>query len=132
MRNGYSFEDYQEDFKLPGTRVFSSGLMKDVYEKYKESDKPLLIIVDEAHHFRNEDTDDYTMLHHVCNSHPKNKVILLTATPFNNTPKDVFALLKLFQVPGQSTIRSVDNLSLRFRDLIDRFKKLNKPEETER
>jgi len=120
------WEDYQEDFKLPGARVFSSVLVKDVYEKYKESDKPLLIIVDEAHRYRNEDTDDYTMLHHVCNSNPKNKVILLTATPFNNSPKDVFALLKLFQVPGQSTIRSVDNLSLRFRDLIDRFKKLNK------
>jgi len=120
------WDDYQEDFKLPGARVFSSGLVKDVYEKYKESDKPLLIIVDEAHRYRNEDTDDYTMLHHVCNSHPKNKVILLTATPFNNAPKDVFALLKLFQVPGQSTIRSVDNLSLRFRDLIDRYKKLNK------
>ncbi|MDP8265622.1 MAG: helicase-related protein [Candidatus Aceula meridiana] len=124
------WDDYQEDFKLPGARVFSSGLVKDVYERYKESDKPLLLIIDEAHRFRNEDTDDYTMLHHICNSHPENKVMLLTATPFNNAPKDVFSLVKLFQVPGQSTIRSVDNLSLRFRDLIDRFKKLNQARRT--
>lgn len=120
------WEDYQEEFKLRGARVFSSGGIEEVHERYKNSDKPFLIIVDEAHRFRNEDTDDYRMLHHVCNSHAGNKVILLTATPFNNDPKDVFALVKLFQIPGQSTIRSVDNLSLRFRELIDKYKKLNR------
>ncbi|MDP3974042.1 MAG: helicase-related protein [Candidatus Daviesbacteria bacterium] len=120
------WDDYQEEFRLPGARVFSSGAVDDVYEKYKNNNQPLLIIVDEAHRYRNEDTDDYRMLHHICTSHPENKVILLTATPFNNDPKDVFALIKLFQIPGQSTIRSVDNLSLRFRELIERYKKLNR------
>jgi superfamily II DNA or RNA helicase len=88
-----------------------------------------LIIVDEAHRYRNEDTDDYRMLHHICNSHPENKVILLTATPFNNDPKDVFALIKLFQIPGQSTIRSVDNLSLRFGSLLTDIKNSTETEE---
>lgn len=120
------WEDYQAEFRLPGARVFSSGGLEEVYLKYKDNDQPLLIIVDEAHRYRNEDTDDYRRLHHICTSHPENKVILLTATPFNNDPKDVFALVKLFQLPGQSTIRSVDNLSLRFRELIDRYKKLNR------
>lgn len=120
------WEDYQEEFRLPGARVFSSGAVDEVYEKYKNNNQPLLIIVDEAHRYRNEDTDDYRKLHHICTSHPENKVILLTATPFNNDPKDVFALIKLFQIPGQSTIRSVDNLSLRFRELIERYKKLNR------
>lgn len=120
------WEDYQAEFKLPGARVFSSGTIEQIHEKYKNNDQPLLIIVDEAHRYRNEDTNDYRMLHHICNSHPNNKIILLTATPFNNDPKDVFALIKLFQIPGQSTIRSVDNLSLRFRELIDRYKKLNR------
>lgn len=120
------WEDYQEEFRLPGARVFSSGAMEDIYERYKNNSQPLLIIVDEAHRFRNEDTNDYRMLHKVCHSHPNNKVILLTATPFNNDPKDIFALIKLFQIPGQSTIRSVDNLSLRFRELITRYKKLNR------
>lgn len=119
------WETYQHEFRLPGARVFSSGGIKEVFDLYRESREPLLIIIDEAHRYRNEDTDDYRRLHHVCNSNPGNKVILLTATPFNNNPKDVFALIKLFQVPGQSTIRSVDNLSLRFRELIERYKKLN-------
>jgi superfamily II DNA or RNA helicase len=86
----------------------------------------MLFILDEAHRYRNEDTNDYKLLHQVCRSHPENKVLLLTATPFNNDPKDVFALIKLFQTPGQSTIRSVDNLSLRYRDLIQRYKKLRR------
>lgn len=120
------WEDYQEEFRLPGARVFSSGAIADVYERYKEASEPLLLIIDEAHRYRNEDTDDYRMLHHVCGSHPENKVVLLTATPFNNDPKDVFSLVKLFQIPGQSTIQSVDNLSLRFRALIDRYKRLHR------
>lgn len=120
------WEDYQENFSLKGTRVFSAGKIDDVYERYSESDRPTLFILDEAHRYRNEDTDDYKMLHHICNSHPDNKVILLTATPFNNDPKDVFALIKLFQIPGQSTIRSIDNLSLRFRELITRYRSLNR------
>ncbi len=120
------WEDYQEEFKLQGARVFSSGALEDVHNRYKDNNEPILIIVDEAHRYRNEDTYDYRMLHHVCTSHPDNKVLLLTATPFNNDPKDVFALVKLFQIPGQSTIRSVDNLSLRFRELIQRYKKLNR------
>lgn len=120
------WEDYQEEFKLSGARVFTSGKISDVYDRYKKNNQPVLFIIDEAHRYRNEDTDDYRMLHHVCGSHPGNKVILLTATPFNNDPKDVFALIKLFQVPGQSTIRSVDNLSLRFRELVERYRKLNR------
>ncbi|RLC34244.1 helicase, partial [Candidatus Shapirobacteria bacterium] len=114
------WEDYKEQFGIRGSKVFSSGAIKTVYERYRESTDPILFILDEAHRYRNEDTNDYKLLHQVCRSNPCNKVLLLTATPFNNDPKDVFALIKLFQTPGQSTIRSVDNLSLRYRELIYR------------
>ena len=120
------WEDYKEDFGIKGSKVFSSGRISEVYDRYNNNKEPILFILDEAHRYRNEDTDDYKMLHQVCRSHPGNKVLLLTATPFNNDPKDVFALIKLFQTPGQSTIRSVDNLSLRYRELIQRYKKLRR------
>jgi len=120
------WEDYKVEFRVRGPRVVSSGNIKSIYEAYADSRKPLLIILDEAHRFRNEDTNDYKMLHQICRSNPNNKVVLLTATPFNNSPKDVFALIKLFQTPGQSTIRSIDNLSLRFRELIKRYSALRK------
>jgi superfamily II DNA or RNA helicase len=120
------WEEYKVEFRVRGPRVMSSGNIKAVYDVYADSRKPLLIVIDEAHRFRNEDTNDYKMLHQICRSNPNNKVILLTATPFNNSPKDVFALIKLFQTPGQSTIRSIDNLSLRFRELIKRYAVLRK------
>lgn len=118
------WEDYKEKFGIRGSRVYSAGNISSLYARYSDSKQPLLIIIDEAHRFRNEDTEDYKLLHQICRSNPENKVILLTATPFSNSPKDIFALMKLFQTPGQSTIRSIDNLSIRFRDLIQKYKKL--------
>ena len=120
------WEDYKEQFGIRGSRVYSSGNLAQVYDRYRDSKESILIILDEAHRYRNEDTNDYKLLHQVCRGNANNKVIVLTATPFNNAPKDVFALVKLFQTPGQSTIKSVDNLSLRFRELIDRYRKLRK------
>ena len=120
------WEDYKEQFGIRGSKIYSSGNISTVYERYRDSKEPILIILDEAHRYRNEDTNDYKLLHQVCRGNPNNKIVVLTATPFNNAPKDVFALVKLFQTPGQSTIKSVDNLSLRFRELIERYKKLRK------
>ena len=88
---------------------FQLGKIAQVHERYENTAEPILLILDEAHRYRNEDTNDYKLLHQVCRGNPNNKVIVLTATPFNNAPKDIFALIKLFQTPGQATIRSVDN-----------------------
>ncbi len=120
------WEEYKEQFGVRGSKVYSSGKIPEVYERYHEAREPMLLILDEAHRYRNEDTNDYKLLHQACRSHPENKILLLTATPFNNDPKDVFALIKLFQTPGLSTIRSVDNLSLRYRELIRRYKRLRR------
>lgn len=124
------WEDYLEVFRLPGARIYSIGKMQEVYDRYISWSEPLLFIVDEAHRFRNEDTEDYRLLHQLCRTNPSNKVIALTATPFNNAPKDMFAIVKLFQTPGNSTLKSVDNLSLRFRELIERYRKLRKDMKT--
>lgn len=115
------WEDYQKEFGLRAAKVYSSGKIKELHEHFTKLDRKIMLIIDEAHRFRNEDTDDYKLLHQVTRSHPDNKVMLLTATPFNNEPKDIFSLIKLFQIPGRSTIRSVDNLSFRFRNLIDKY-----------
>ncbi len=52
-------------------------------------------------------------------------VILLTATPFNNTPQDIFTLLKLFIVPGKSKITLDEDLESRFSHYNADFKKLS-------
>lgn len=54
-----------------------------------------------------------------------NKVMLLTATPFNNRPEDIYSMLKLFQIPSKSTLKTVENLGTAFKDLIARYKELS-------
>lgn len=91
---------------------------------YQELVKPgeqFLIIIDEAHRFRNEYTQDYALLHNLCCN---NKILLLTATPFNNQPADIYALIKLFQIPTNSTLKTVENLGASFKDLINKYKEL--------
>ena len=120
------WEDYVEEFRIPGARVFSSGKIDDAYERYKNTADPLLFILDEAHRYRNEDTQDYQLLHQLTRSHIKNKVLVLSATPFNNSPDDIFALIKLFQTPGAATLRTVENLSLKFTELARQYKELRR------
>lgn len=118
------WEDYVEEFKLRGPKVFSSGKIDEVYDKYKSSTEPILFILDEAHRHRNEDTKDYQLLHQLARSNIGNKVLILSATPFNNNPGDIFALIKLFQTPGAATLRTVENLSAKFADLTNKYKTL--------
>lgn len=120
------WEDYAEEFRLSGCRVFSTGKIEEAYEKYQNSRDPLLLILDEAHRYRNEETYDYQMLHQLARSHADNKVLVLSATPFNNDPRDIFALIKLFQTPGAATLRTVDNLSIKFMELEKQYKTLRR------
>ena len=120
------WSDYQQDFGLRGVKVCSSGKIEELYKTYANDPNPILYVIDEAHRYRNELSDTYQWLHQLTRSNAENKVILLTATPYNNRPQDLFALIKLFQTPSRSTINSVDNLSVRFHELIARYNKLEK------
>lgn len=117
------WEGYRDEFGFTAT-VFSAGKIEDAVLHYQELVKggeQFLIIIDEAHRFRNEYTQDYALLHNLCSG---NKVLLLTATPFNNQPADIYALIKLFQIPSRSTLKTVENLGAAFKDLIDKYKTL--------
>lgn len=120
------WQDYVLDFGIRGAKVESSGKIESLHRLHSNSAQPILFIIDEAHRYRNELTDDYQLLHQLTRSNADNKVILLTATPYNNRPQDLFAMVKLFQTPSRSTIHSVDNLSLRFHKIITQYRKLEK------
>ena len=120
------WKDYVQDFGIRGAVVESGGKIETLHNQHAHSDKPALFIIDEAHRYRNELTNDYQYLHQLTRSNANNKVMLLTATPYNNRPQDLFAMVKLFQTPSRSTIHSVDNLSFRFHELIAKYRKLEK------
>jgi superfamily II DNA or RNA helicase/HKD family nuclease len=106
------WKKYMHDFHLFDWEVRSSGDLENAAKYLQEhGDDIEVVIVDEAHRFRNEDTEDYEWLSTICRNRI---VILLTATPFNNTPQDIFTLLKLFIIPGKSKITLDENLEGRF------------------
>lgn len=104
--------------------VFSSGGLQELAEDFQQhgTDDYEVVIVDEVHRFRNQDTLDYEALSDICRG---KQIILLTATPFNNAPADIFSLLKLFIAPGKSGITIDPNLQARFDAYNVRFKKLS-------
>lgn len=115
------WEDYRFDFEF-NAKVYSSGKIEDAL-KENDDEEEKLIIIDEAHKYRNELTADYANLHQLCQ---RNKIVLLTATPFNNRPQDIFSMVKLFQLPTRSTIQTVENLSYQFKRLITEYQDIKK------
>ena len=78
------------------------------------------IFIDEAHRFRNQETQTYAQLRKICAG---KKVILVTATPYNNNIDDILSQLSLFQIPKRSLIPGVTNLDRYFRQRKRRLKK---------
>jgi len=115
------WEEYREYFKFDA-QVFSNGVIDQIANR-DWGDEERLIIIDEAHKYRNELTQDYANLHKLCQG---NKAVLLSATPFNNNPKDIFSMIKLFQIPAKSTIQTLDSLSFRFKSLVSEYNSIKK------
>ena len=112
---------YLEQFKLYDWEVRSSGNLEDAATFIQKAKDIEVIVIDEAHRFRNQDTKDYENLKNICRN--KN-VILLTATPFNNRPSDILSLLKLFITPKKSIITLENNLVDRFKSFKGIFDRL--------
>lgn len=105
------WRDYKSQFKLDGWEVFSCGLLEAALDYVNRDGDIDVVIIDEAHRFKNQDTQDYETLCNICRGR---QVIMLTATPFNNRPADIFSLLKLFIIPNRSKITLDNHLANRF------------------
>ncbi len=112
---------YKEDFELYDWEVRSGGNLDAILDYLETAQGIEVIVVDEAHRYRNSNTESYEKLKSICRGR---KVILLTATPFNNSPADILAMLSLFIVPKKSTITLSSNLVDLFRFYNSLFKDL--------
>ena len=90
-----NWKGYRKAFELGPTKwpVLSSGDLGKVKELLQEDAGFQMVIVDEAHRFRNADSQQYADLQAICRGR---RVLLLTATPLNNRLDDLAALLGLF------------------------------------
>jgi len=119
--NQSGWRKYKEEFGLYDWEVRSTGKLDKALELVRNNDEYEVVIIDEAHNFRNQDTQSYEALLNICRG---KQVMLLTATPFNNSPSDIFSLLKLFETPGKSGITLSDNLENKFAHYNGQFRKL--------
>jgi len=115
------WKKHTEEFGLYDWEVRSLGDLENILEFVSRAKDIDVIIVDEAHRFRNQDTKDYELLKNICR---EKQVILLTATPFNNRPGDILSLLKLFITPKKSSITLESNLVDQFKSFKGTFDRL--------
>jgi hypothetical protein len=109
---GTGWWGYLQDFGLNDWEVVSRGKLDDVLELVNRQRDFELVVVDEAHYFRNQDSEDYHYMSQICRG---KQVMLLTATPYSNRPNDMLALLKLFTPARQSLLTPDGNLEALFR-----------------
>ncbi|MCB9232106.1 MAG: helicase [Bacteroidia bacterium] len=118
------------DFDVPNVEYVTNGSLHTI----RHPEDYDLIIVDEAHKFRSDESERFNQLQKLCKTPRKRKapdgsnlkkVILVTATPLNNKPDDIRNQLYLFQDSKHSTLE-VGSLQHFFRPLIDEYNRLKK------
>jgi superfamily II DNA or RNA helicase len=110
-----NWEAARDLFHLDNVRIVTNGSL----HKVRNAERYDLIIVDEAHRFRNDTAGAFDQLQKICKTDTRRigddgkplrkKVILISATPLNNRPADLRNLIALFQDLKDSTL-NVHNL----------------------
>ncbi len=120
-KNPGSWPNVFSDFNLPAD-FGSIGKLDDVLDEIEKREYEN-IIVDESHRFRTQTTIGYEKLAQICRG---KRVILVSATPYNNSPNDILSQIKLFQHPTKSTIPNLPNLEAFFNRLDKRLNAIDK------
>ena len=124
-------------------KFITNGSLSKVLDEedynYWNAEEYDLILVDEAHKFRSHTTSAFEQLQEICKMPRleagnipgyKKKVMLISATPMNNSPADIYTEILLFQDPRHCTIDGVSNRTAFFSPLIKEFKRLRKNNNT--
>ncbi len=118
-----SWPDVFSGFRVPAD-FESLGKLDDLAER--GTDKYKNVFIDEAHRFRTETNVTYENLAQICRG---KRVILVTATPLNNSPQDILSQIKLFQKARKSTIPNLPNLERFFAELMKRLSGMDRQQD---
>ncbi|HEY5371750.1 MAG TPA: helicase-related protein [Hanamia sp.] len=133
-------KNWKNTFRLFGidrhTKFITNGRLDKIVKSddlnYWAKEDYDLVLVDEAHRYRNHTSQSFGLLQRICKA-PRNgeglvlgkkkKVILISATPLNNRPQDLYYQLLLFQDARRSTL-PVTNLQSFFGPIIREFREI--------
>ena len=107
------WEKFCADYEVDAKILSRGKLSQDSFELsqdylYKDRD---LVLLDESHHFRNKDSRQYENLYQFMSIRDA-KAILLTATPFSNTAKDIKNQIMLFHQSPKTFIPPANETDL--------------------
>jgi superfamily II DNA/RNA helicase len=133
-------KNWKNTFRLFGidrhTKFITNGRLEKIVNgddlNYWSKEDYDLILVDEAHRYRNHTSTMFGNLQRICKA-PRNgeglvpgtkkKVMLISATPLNNRPQDLYYQLLLFQDARRSTM-PVTNLQSFFGPIIREYREI--------
>ncbi len=115
------------DFQVRQTEFVSIGKIDDLLTR--DLSRFTNVFIDESHRFRTETNTTYETLAQICRG---KRVILISATPLNNRPRDILSQIKLFQNGKNSTIPNLRNLEAFFSALEKRLEGLDRQNDRER
>ena len=127
-----SWKKHKNDFK-----ILAEITTHDSLHKLEDKESFELIIIDESHNFRNQDANRYKELQNLCQFpytrtlpsgqtiSTRKRVILLSATPQNNSPTDLETQIHLFRNKRDTTIVENQSLERFFKKINDDYATLN-------
>ncbi|MEP2771976.1 MAG: helicase-related protein [Fulvivirga sp.] len=133
-------KNWKSTFRMFGidrhTKFITNGRLEKILKgedlNYWAKEDYDLILVDEAHKYRNHTSTSFGYLQRICKA-PRNgdglikgknkKVILISATPLNNRPQDLYYQLLLFQDARKSTL-PITNLQSFFGPIIREYREI--------
>ncbi len=121
-----SWPNVFSDFQVRQTDFASIGKLDHLLGR--DLSKYTNIFIDESHRFRTETNVTYENLAQICRG---KRVILVSATPLNNRPRDILSQVKLFQNGKNSTIPNLRNLEAFFSGLEKKLEGLDRQQDRE-
>ncbi len=94
------------DFALPAAVISQEELGREDFDWKRYADVDV-VLVDESHNFRNPGTNRYTNLSKLITSGKRKRVILMTATPVNNSLYDLYYQIRLLAHANDHHFRSL-------------------------
>lgn len=140
-------KNWKNTFRLFGidrhTKFITNGRLDKIVNgddlNYWAKEDYDLVLVDEAHRYRNHTSQSFGLLQRICKAQrngdglvegKKKRVILISATPLNNRPQDLYYQLLLFQDARRSTLQIPhSNIQSFFGPIIREFREIMQQDE---